>query len=134
MAIQTFGENGLIGAGVGGALGLAVGGTVGYIAGRRSSTKRKKSKNSNRKKGNRKSKPKGRKLKFGSPAYRKKYLKHGRRKQRQPHTAGKRRDTSHRRIRYTRNNQPYIIQADGKARFISKKSAKTSHKRKGGKY
>lgn len=51
-----------------------------------------------------------------------------------PHTAGKRRDTSRRRIRYTKNGQPYVIMASGKARFISMKSAKSSHKRKGGRY
>ena len=51
-----------------------------------------------------------------------------------PHTAGKRRDTSRRRIRYTKNGQPYVIVASGKARFIKKKSAKTSRKRSGGRY
>jgi len=75
----------------------------------------------------------GKKLKFGSKAYRKKYLNHGR-KQRKPHTAGKRTDTSKRRIRYTKNNQPYIILANGRARFISKKSASSSRKRSGGRY
>jgi hypothetical protein len=51
-----------------------------------------------------------------------------------PHTAGKRRDTSKRRIRYTKNGQPYIILRSGKARFISMRSAKSSHKRPGGRY
>lgn len=55
-------------------------------------------------------------------------------KQRKPHTAGKRKDTSHRRIRYSKNNQPYIILRSGKARFISKKSAGSSRRRKGGRY
>lgn len=49
-------------------------------------------------------------------------------------TAGKRKDTSHRRIRMTKNGQPYIIMASGKARFISKSSARMSRRRKGGKY
>ena len=49
-------------------------------------------------------------------------------------TAGKRRDTSMRRIRMTKNGQPYVIMANGRARFISKKSAKASRKRKGGRY
>jgi len=49
-------------------------------------------------------------------------------------TAGKRRDTSRRRIRQTKNGQPYIILASGKARFISKRSAKASRSRKGGRY
>jgi len=49
-------------------------------------------------------------------------------------TAGKRKDTSKRRIRMTKNGQPYVILASGKARFISKKSAKSSRKRKGGRY
>jgi len=75
-----------------------------------------------------------RKLKFGSKAYRKKYLKHGRRKQKKPYTAGRRPDTSHRRIRYTKTNQPYIILRNGKARFISKRSVSSSRKREGGKY
>jgi hypothetical protein len=53
---------------------------------------------------------------------------------RTPYTAGKRKDTSRRRIRYTKNGQPYVILASGKARFIKKKTAKTARKRKGGKY
>jgi len=56
------------------------------------------------------------------------------RKQRKPYTAGKRKDRSRRRIRYTKNNQPYVILASGKARFISKRSAGISRKRKGGRY
>jgi len=60
--------------------------------------------------------------------------KNRRRKQKQPYTARKRKDTSHRRVRFTKNNQPYIILASGKARFISHKSARTSRKRKGGRY
>jgi len=51
-----------------------------------------------------------------------------------PRTAGKGRDTSTRRIRHTSNGQPYVIMASGKARFISKKSAKSSRKRAGGRY
>lgn len=53
---------------------------------------------------------------------------------RTPYTAGKRKDRSMKRIRYTKRGQPYVIMASGKARFIKKKSAKTSRKRKGGKY
>jgi len=56
------------------------------------------------------------------------------RRQKKPYTAGKRKDTSRRRIRNTKNNQPYVILASGKARFISKKSVSNSRKRKGGKY
>jgi hypothetical protein len=44
------------------------------------------------------------------------------------------RHTSHKRIHYTKNKQPYIILASGKARFIKKSSAKNSRKRKGGRY
>lgn len=57
-----------------------------------------------------------------------------RRFRRTPRTAGKRRDTSHKRIRYTSRGQPYIIGAHGKAKFISRRSAHSSYKRKGGKY
>jgi len=49
-------------------------------------------------------------------------------------TAGKRKDTSRKRIRMTKNGQPYVIMASGKARFISKRSARLSRKRKGGRY
>ena len=95
--------------------------------------KKKKSNNSkNRKKSNRR--VSRRKIKFGSKAYRRKYLKHGKRRRTTPYTAGKRRDTSHRRIRYTSRGQPYVIGSHGKARFISRRSAKSSYKRAGGKY
>lgn len=49
-------------------------------------------------------------------------------------TAGKRKDTSTRRIRMTKNGQPYVILKSGKARFIKKSSARSSRKRKGGRY
>lgn len=49
-------------------------------------------------------------------------------------TAGKGKDRSTRRIRMTKNGQPYVITSSGKARFISKRSARLSRKRKGGRY
>lgn len=104
---------GAIAAGVGGA---AIGTGVGYALGRASSKKRRKK---TRRSANRKSR--GRRTKRRGLRY-------------TPHTAGKRKDTSHRRIRQTKNGQPYIILASGKAKFISKRSAKLSRKRKGGKY
>lgn len=97
-----------------GAGGFFLGGTVGYLAGSRA-RKRKSSKRKTSKRNN----------------IRKRARKH---KQKHPYTAGKRKDTSRRRIRYTKNNQPYIILASGKAKFISKKSVSLSRKRKGGKY
>jgi len=51
-----------------------------------------------------------------------------------PRTAGKRRDTSHRRLRYTKNGQPYIILGSGKAKFVKKSGARSAHKRPGGRY
>lgn len=66
--------------------------------------------------------------------------KNGRRKptkrriRRTPRTAGKGRDTSTRRIRQTKNGQPYVILANGRARFIKKSSARRSRKLKGGRY
>lgn len=59
---------------------------------------------------------------------------HQKRKRYTPYTAGKRKDTSRRRIRHTKTGQPYVILANGRARFISKKSAKMSRKRSGGRY
>lgn len=55
-------------------------------------------------------------------------------KQRKPYTAGKRKDRSTKRIRFTKNNQPYIILKSGKARFIKKSSVRRMRKLKGGKY
>jgi phosphate/sulfate permease len=110
-----------------------VGGAIatGVVMAKRRKKKAKKKSKSSKKKGSKK----GRKLKFGSKAYRKKYLKHRKhRRQRQPHTAGKRRDTSHKRIRYTKNNQPYVILSNGRARFIKRSSAVRSRKMKGGRY
>jgi len=99
---------------------------IGTAVAVRSIAKRRK-KNSKRKQSNRSKNTK-----------RRNSYKKGRRT---PHTAGKRKDTSRRRIRYTKNGQPYVIQyrnINGKrrkmARFISKKSAKSSHKRSGGRY
>ena len=110
------------------AVGLGVGAVAVARHYSKKNRKRKANKNKNRRKRVSRS---HRKLKFGSKAYRKKYLHHGRRT---PRTAGKRRDTSHRRIRYTKRGQPYVIGAHGKAKFISRKSAKSSYKRKGGRY
>ena len=104
---------GTVGAGIG---GLAVGAGLGYAAGRRSNRKKSKSR---KRSANRNTRKRSRSYKT---------------KQRKPYTAGKRKDKSHRRIRFTKNNRPYIIQGDGKARFISMKSLKQSRKRKGGKY
>ena len=79
-----------------------------------------------------KAKAKPRKARRAKPKTRRKVSK--KRKQRQPHTVGKRKDTSTRRIRFTKNNQPYVILASGKARFIKKSSVARMRKRKGGKY
>lgn len=117
MSVSNFVKSniGVIGAGTG---GVVLGGALGFIAGRKSRKKRKN--------------------KRASKVYhrRKKNYTHkrGSGRRRTPHTAGKRKDTSHRRIRYTKNGQPYIIMASGKARFISMKSAHSSHKRRGGRY
>lgn len=62
-----------------------------------------------------------------------KTVRHHKRGRHKPRTAGKRRDTSKRRIRYTKKGQPYVIK-NGRARFIKKSSAKSSYKRKGGRY
>jgi len=57
-----------------------------------------------------------------------------RRGRRTPYTAGKGKDRSTKRIRYTKNGQPYVILSSGKARFIKQSSARKSHRRKGGRY
>lgn len=113
MATSLEKSIGVIGIGVGGA---ALGTALGYYAASRRNKKKRKSK---------------RKLKNKA---RRKRNRMYRAKQRQPYTAGKRKDRSHRRIRFTKNNQPYVIMANGRARFISKRSLSSSRKRKGGKY
>lgn len=65
---------------------------------------------------------------------RSKARKSSKRKYKYARTAGKRKDTSTRRIRMTKNGQPYVILKSGKARFISKASARASRKKKGGRY
>ena len=64
----------------------------------------------------------------------KKRTKKKTRKRYTPRTAGKGKDRSTRRIRYTKKGQPYVITKSGKAKFIKKSSAKRSHKLKGGRY
>lgn len=64
----------------------------------------------------------------------KKNGKRRKRKYKYARTAGKRRDRSTRRIRMTKNGQPYVILRSGKARFIKKSSARRSRKLKGGRY
>jgi hypothetical protein len=85
--------------------GLALGGVVGYAAARRRN-KRKKSKR----------RSSGRSVRKRTTARKRHHY------------------TSKRRIHRTKTGQPYIILASGKARFISKKSARISRKRKGGRY
>lgn len=66
---------------------------------------------------------------------RKRNTKHYRRRKRKtPRTAGKGKDRSSKRIRYTKKGQPYIIKRNGRAMFIKKGSARRSHKLKGGRY
>lgn len=112
MVLSTLEKN--IGAIAAGAGGLAIGSAVGYVAGRRT-TRKKKRKSTSTRKSKRKGTSKRRNTKYAR-------------------TAGKQKDRSKRRIRMTKNGQPYVILASGKARFISKRSAKLSRRRKGGRY
>lgn len=102
--------------------GLAVGTTAGVIIGAKVASKKRKKKT--KKKRKKTTKKNGRRRK-------KTRRSKGRRT---PRTAGKGKDRSTKRIRYTKNGQPYVIMRSGKARFIKKSSAKRSHKRKGGRY
>lgn len=63
-----------------------------------------------------------------------KRTKSGRRIRRTPRTAGRGKDRSTKRIRYTKKGQPYVITRSGKAKFIKKTSARRSHRIKGGRY
>lgn len=98
-------------------IGAGVGGLVG--AGAVAVTKRRKKKSSAKRSRKKSSSARSRKRRKG---------------RRTPRTAGKSKDRSTKRIRYTKKGQPYVIGANGKARFIKKSSAKQSRKRKGGRY
>lgn len=81
------------------------------------------------------------KRKSKSKSFRKRDLKSNRKRRRKSkrgykyaYTARKGKDTSTRRIRQTKNGQPYIILANGRARFIKRSSARRSRKLKGGRY
>ncbi len=100
-----------------GAAGIVIGGIIGSQITKRSSTTKKKKY---------KSKAKKRKVYASRKGTKRKY--------RYARTAGKAKDRSSKRIRMTKNGQPYIILKSGKARFIKKSSARTSRKRKGGRY
>jgi len=93
---------------------IAALGTAGAVVGIRSAVKKRKSRKSHKKK------------KYAT--------KRRRRGRRTPRTAGKGRDRSTKRIRYTKNGQPYVITRSGKAKFIKRSSAKRSHKKRGGRY
>jgi len=133
--LQSFvGEKPITSAVLGGAVvGTTALGLVKAVKSRRKTKKKTKKTTSKRKTTTKKRKTK---LKFGSKAWRKKYIKKGRKKisPKYARTAGKGKDTSTRRIRMTKKGQPYIILASGKARFIKKSSAKRSRKLKGGRY
>jgi hypothetical protein len=57
-----------------------------------------------------------------------------RKKSKNNNRRGKRKSRSTKKIHYTKKGQPYVLMSSGKARFISKRSAKSSKKRKGGRY
>jgi len=99
-----------------GAAGIVIGGIVGTVAAKRSSAKKKSTKRTK------------------ASSSRKRSSTSKKRKYKYARTAGKAKDRSSRRIRMTKNGQPYIILKSGKARFIKKSSARASRKRKGGRY
>lgn len=105
---------------IGGGTAVAIGATAVAVSRARSSKSKTTRKKTTKKTTKRKSK-------------RKKTNK-SKRVRRTPRTAGKGKDRSTRRIRYTKKGQPYVIMKSGKARFIKKSSAKRSHKLKGGRY
>lgn len=97
------------------AAGAGIGLGAGYFLGKKSGSKKRKH-----------AKSKKRKSSSHSSSHK--------RRRRTPRTAGKRKDRSTKRIRYTKTGQPYVILRSGKARFIKKRGAKSAHKRKGGRY
>lgn len=94
-------------------------GTTGILATASTLVKRKKKTTRKRKKkSTRKRKKATRKRKSCRPKKKRKY--------------GLRKSVRSKKIRKTKNGQPYIILANGRARFIKKSSARSARKRKGG--
>jgi len=95
-------------------------GTTGLIAGATTLFRRRKKKKATarRKKSRKKSNGRKRKTVRGRTGKRRKF--------------GLRKAVRSKRIRVTKNGQPYIILKSGKARFIKKSSARLARKRKGG--
>lgn len=111
-------ESPLVAGAVGAVTGAVVGGViVGAVSIAKKRKKKSKSKSSRKKNSRSKSRRRGR-----------------RRSRKTPRTAGKGKDRSTKRIRYTKKGQPYVITSSGKAKFIKKSSARQSRKRKGGRY
>jgi len=113
LLIMALSTNEKIFLGTGAVVGSAAVLGGGYLVAKKLSKKRRKSKSV------RKRNSKSRKAKRG---------------RRTPRTAGKGKDRSRKRIRYTKNGQPYVLLKNGKARFIKRTSAKRSHRQKGGRY
>jgi len=115
-ASSIIGENPLVSVGVaattGAVLGSAITGAIVGVSAKKKKSSKKKSKK-HKKKYSKRSKKRG------------KYY---------PYTARKRKDRSRKRIRFTKNGQPYVLTSSGKARFIKRSSARRSKKLKGGYY
>lgn len=95
-------------------------GTTGLVAGATTLIRRKKAKKKTAKKRKRKTSKRTKK------ACKRKSKKKPKRK------FGLRKAVRSKKIKTTKNGQPYIILANGRARFIKKKSARIARKRKGG--
>lgn len=111
-------DNPIVSAVVAGGAGVAAG--AGVVAGVSAIRKRRKKKYVKK----RKSRKRTRRTRRGR----------SQRRRRSPYTAGKGKDRSTKRIRYTKNGQPYVLLRSGKSRFIKKSSASRSHRQKGGRY
>lgn len=116
---NLIGENPLASTAIAAGTGVVVGaGTTAAIMG---ISKKKKSSSKKKYKKNKKSSSKRSKKRKGN-------------NRKTPRTAGKGKDRSTKRIRYTKRGQPYVIMRNGRARFIKRSSARVSHKLKGGRY
>jgi hypothetical protein len=113
-------DNPFAAVGIAAGVGAIAGAGIGLVAGSKSGS-------STKKKRKRTTKRSVKKRKYTSKRVKKRVRK-------TPRTAGKGKDTSTKRIRYTKKGQPYVILKNGRARFIKKSSAKRSRKLKGGRY
>ncbi len=102
-----------------GAAGVALGAAGGYLAGKKSSSKKRTSKSRNKRKRNSRGRSRDRKF-ISKQKHEQSYARRHPKRRKTGRVYKHSRNTRNKRVKYTKNGQPYIILKSGKARFIKK--------------